>query len=96
VVVAAAPKPVLKTLVEPDVPESQLRKRPRGPASVGGNHGVLLDIDIGADGKVKAVRVRESTNPAIEDPVRDAVLRWVYQPMAQAVTETVQLQIDAR
>lgn len=91
-VAAAEPRPQLRVMVEPEVPDSLLRRRPRG----GGNHQVTLDVDIGTDGRVRDVRVRETTLAALADPVREAVLAWIYAPLARAVTETVRLQIESR
>lgn len=83
-------------MVEPEVPESLLRRRPRPGTSPDGQHRVLLDVEIGADGRVKAAKVRQSTNPGLDDIVRTAVLAWVYAPLPRDVTEQVELRIAER
>jgi hypothetical protein len=93
---AAPLRAQLRTMVEPEVPDSLLRRRPKPGTSPDGQHRVMLDVEIGTDGRVQAATVRQSTNPALDDLVRVAVLAWVYAPLPQPVTERLELRIAER
>ncbi len=42
---------------------------------------VMLDVTINEEGKVAAVKVKESSHPALEKAAVDAVKQWEYAPM---------------
>jgi TonB family protein len=68
---ARVPIEVLET-VYPDYPED-LRKR-------GSTGTIALRVDVGPDGKVKAVSVASSRLPDMDTPTVEAVKQWTFKP----------------
>lgn len=85
---APAPiRPVLQQMVEPDLPESLLNRLRRSQL-------VQVDMTIGMDGKVQQATVVDSSHPGLAEPVRQAVLAWVYAPLPRVTRHSVQIQVE--
>lgn len=80
-----APLKLLRT-VEPDVPARLLRRTNTRLQAV-------VSFTVSADGTVRDVLVRSSTNAELDAPVMDAVRQWRYEPTPVAREQTVELVI---
>jgi len=67
--------PLLLTRVEPEYPKIDVLARLEGT--------VLLEVLVGASGRVESVRVMAATNPRMQDAAVRAVQRWRYRPARQ-------------
>ena len=61
---------------------------------------VILEVEVGADGKVHKVTVKRSVRKVLADAARQAVQQWEYAPQlrngvpeAGKVTESVQFKL---
>ncbi len=80
------PQPTLVTMVEPDIP-TQVRRRLKGAQSA------TLRFNVTPEGAVADLEVLELSNPALRQPVVDAIRQWRYNPPGQLVAQKVQLQV---
>jgi Gram-negative bacterial TonB protein C-terminal len=49
--------------------------------SLGGWHGkVICDLNIDEHGHVRGVEVKDTTDDTIIKPIREALMKWEYQP----------------
>ena len=80
------PQPTLVTMVEPDIP-TPVRRRLKGAQSA------TLRFNVTPEGTVADLEVLEVSNPALRQPVVDAIRQWRYNPPGQVVAQKVQLQV---
>ena len=80
------PQPTLVTMVEPDIPTA-VRRRLKGAQSA------TLRFNVTPEGAVADLEVLEVSNPALRQPVVDAIRQWRYNPPGQLVAQKVQLQV---
>ena len=65
-----APKPSIHSAVQPHYPADLATKGEVG--------GVIMELVIGADGKLTTLKVLRSSNPEFEQVATDAVKQWVF------------------
>jgi len=80
------PQPTLVTMVEPDIP-TPVRRRLKGAQTA------TLRFNVTPEGTVADLEVLEVSNPALRQPVVDAIRQWRYNPPGQVVAQKVQLQV---
>lgn len=86
--VITLPPPRLLSKVDPELPARVQRRGARRTE-------LMVDLTIAADGGVRDVRLRGSTDDEVLSAVRDALLQWRYEPQPVERPHTVQLVFDA-
>ena len=79
---AAPPPPIVEECTEdPSAPEPVSRVDVEYPAGLEGMAGrVLARASVSADGQVTAVEIVGSLDPAIDQAVKESLLRWRFRP----------------
>ena len=67
-----APKPSIHSAVQPIYPADLAEKGEVG--------GAIMELMIGADGKVSSIKTLRSSNPEFEKAATEAVGKWVFNP----------------
>lgn len=95
---AAAEAPLTPPLANADYLHNPTPSYPDVAISRGYEGTVLLNVQVGADGRVQTIRIQKSSGySALDDAARDTVLRWSFVPARrgnQAVSGWVIVPID--